>query len=454
MINALFLGWVFSLLFMRFNVIGTLSVDNLVAPLLLVLYVFVRPHPDVAARNRRINTIAKVLVAFAILQLITAVKLYTNPTLWTAMTWSLMKQAGYVIMPVLYIRDMKMLHRTSSILVLVAVVTSVAAFTGALGVAPTFAQFDSPLGTRIPGLLRARGFFIAVGDSALVFTYALMLIFTATRKELLFGMGSTLVKFGLTIIILLGVVANQSRNIVLTLLVALLLFVFFRSILRRMTPEQRMMVLYVFFIFAGIMVVLIFYNFNRIFDLVVWSLGPEAAGSVNDRLESYWYSLMLLKKDLLLGLSSIDLNRELEFVERVHNRWLVSALLYGLLGVASIAALCISSVRGAMKVLVNPFLRRQALVIFVFMFSALLFSSNFYGASSYIFWVMLGITLSVHSISTRKEEYEYALWAQAQKSGPDDHDPMDEPPQGHEPRPGISQTDMFLGRTVGRNGST
>lgn len=401
MLQCLFYLWIFCFLFYRYSVVGSLSIDNLLVPILVLGWFFTSAQNDPLARAKRTKIIFTILLALLVFIFVITVKMINEPSLFLSMLFSYVKQFLYVLLPVLYIRDLKQLLMVNSFLTITVCVNYFAAMLGAFHIVPYFAH--SELGyTRIPGLQRSRGFFENLGDSAMLTSYSFLSLVAHDAKSYFFGRGRRKIKIIVILFLLGGMLANQSRNIILTSMIALFAYPFSRKMLKSYRPKGKIIVLFAGGVIACIFVSFLIMNFGVLFDTVSHSMGKSGQGTVDARISSYAYAFSLLENNLWLGLDSKDIIKYGNFISGMHNMWLGTAMKDGLLGVLAILTLCISALRGAMKASEASSLFPQGVIFFTFILSSIMFSSSFYPAhTAFVFWFFLGLSLSVGSVSIR-----------------------------------------------------
>lgn len=397
MSNILFQIWILSFLLYQVDIVGTLSVDNLLVPVLVLLWFFVGESGSAEVRRARIRTILLSTLVFFVLIVLDIIKLEGGAGFGSIMPSVIghLKHYGYILVPLLYVSSEKALKRGLLLLLVVTVINSGSAFLGAIGMAPSFVEASEE--TRIPGLLRSRGPISNYGDSALLIAFVGIMVWTLARHNIRFTKAGAALKAVILLILLAGIIALQSRNVILTVAMVFAVYYWLRSVLLNSAGGARILLPMLgigAFLAATTLVVL---NADAITTAVTNMFGVSGEGTVRDRLQTYEVALNLISDAPLAGLSvSQSVNQSL-FIASIHNMWLGVALSSGLIGVLLLFGLLMSGLMGALSLARNTRWKEYGLVMTSFVFAALIFSPNFYpGHNAFIFWFFVGLMLTTH----------------------------------------------------------
>ena len=388
----LFYFWLLSLPFYRFSIIKTFSVDNLLAPVLMMLWLFTSPVNDSAMRRARIKEISYITIlfgTFAFGQLLTIIN--TNELIWSKL-YQLTKLSFYFFIPALYIKDLVSFKKANSVLIVLALAGCISALLVSLGLLHLPVERFSPSRIGIEDLPKAIGLFGAYGDMALLISYTFLLTISSPKKDYLFGYGSKKVKAFVIFIIFLGILGLQSRNIVLTLMTA----IFFYNLIKatsKMSAKFRTMALGLsFFLTTIALAVLLFFADDFINLLSQWG-GKQAESTAMGRLEQYQIALKLISESPVIGVKAVIYEMHTSFIDSVHNLWLKVGLQGGLISLIPLILLLINAFKKALKNLAmdSP---PEKYVISVFII-CMFVSTQFNPSGTIVFWVMLSVATSL-----------------------------------------------------------
>lgn len=391
----LFQIWILSFLLYQVNIIGSLSIDNLLVPILVLTWFFFGKRTDARVSNARAKTLVFVAFVFSILVIDEIVKWESGAAIATIYPPIIehLKHLGYILVPLLYISDEKSLRRALLSLLVITLVSGGLAVLGAVGLHLPFVHVGTT--TRIPGLLRSRGPLVNQGDTALLVSLMALLVWTVMRHKIRFVRPRIAIRGIVFVVLIGGAIATQSRNVILTLVMAFSVYYWLRMTVRRGGGGTSTLVSLLGIVaFLGVVTAVIL-NANAIIGLLTNVVGSGGEGTVRDRLASYAHAIFLLKHSWLLGLSSSAALQESLFIAKIHSMWLGTALMSGVVGVALVFAMIIVSLRNAYRLARHQQWREYGLVLASFILASLWFSPSFYpGHTSFIFWVALGVALT------------------------------------------------------------
>ena len=387
--DRLFLVWIFSFPFYHYSVVGTLSVDNLLTPLLVLSIPFLRLNPEGSLSGGGLLWIGLALFTYFAPQVIPLV--VTEGIVWKVI-YDLFVDSAYFLVALVFLGGRPWLRsKAENLVVVIAMIGCVTAFLAAIGVLELSVSRYSSSRLGIEGLQRTVGLFGVYGDMAILCSFSLL--YALSREEMLaFFRKRKPVVVAVFLIVLLGLLGSQSRNMVLTITVSLGFFWLIKRAARKGRQALKR-VLYQFTI-AGILMggLLTVYGREMMELLSQWG-GQQAQGTATARLSQYHLAWSLLKDSWLIGVSAETFERYSADIAYIHNMWLKEAVKGGVLGVMGLGALFIMGARRAIsRLMVSPdddIARRNLATLL-----AIFVSTQFNPSGTFIFWFMLGLSLS------------------------------------------------------------
>ncbi|MDH3589439.1 MAG: hypothetical protein OEQ74_08545 [Gammaproteobacteria bacterium] len=387
----LFYIWLLSLPFYRYSLIGTLAFDQILGSALVVLWLAVRPKADEAfTRGQRANIIAGLILLTLYFFSHTLTFVLSQSAIWRY-TYRFLADIPYFLVPVLYVRSALIRRRAEDYVVLVALIGALSSFLVAYGI------FDLPIAREsadrlaIEGLelTRATGFFGAFGDMAILSAFSLMIVMSAKRETLLFFKRSWIMIIGIPFALLLGFVGSQSRNIALTVVVSISLYLLIGWWAKRRAnwiPKFYLLL----FIGAMTIVITLGFFFEPLFDYVATLGGRAARGTAEARLEQYEFGLKLLDGRYLSGAPPAVQDKYGLFINSIHNMWIKELVIGGFFAVLAMLAFLIVGIMKATRCLrVDPL--DQAARLRLVLCITLFLSTQFNPSGTSVYWVMLGL---------------------------------------------------------------
>ncbi len=400
-LDIFFALWILSVPFYQIGLVGTLSADNLLTILVLITWTFTAPFS--VGDKSRIISISIVLVLIFIHVLIIMITFTTRGTLneFFSVLSTELKFKSYFLVPLLCISNHSQYIRALVLLSVDGLMISSAAFlqaTGLLNLSFSRSVAGDRLG--IEGISRSPGLFANYGDIAILLTMTLLVV-VFLYPRLRFGR-SVLLRYPFISLIVLGVIASQSRNVMLSVLIGFSTYWFFIQIMLNRAKVRGIKLL--FLIPFGICALLAFYySLPAIMEVIVGSGGIR--GSVLDRIEQYQIAFKLISDGPVLGMSAEHQIRHNEFINSVHNLWLIYMLKGGILTVLPLLGLIWMSLRWAIRpissdgsdwsIRVGATVASMTMVIFA--------SSMVYVAhSSILFWITFGILVGYGALRSSR----------------------------------------------------
>lgn len=389
MISILSFVWLLSLAFYKFSIVGSLSFDNLLTPVLfLIVAVAILTRVIVLTPAQIKNILWAGVTIFAYFISHTFNLLTTESAVWASMT-TIAKGVLYFILPVIFINTEKQLKLANNAMIIVMLVGCLTALMQSVGILQlefarhAFARFE------LEGFEKTVGFLGSYGDVGMLTSLAVLLVFGGRKDRVLWGRGSWLKIFVIVAAALAGIVAQQSRNLVFTVLVSVLAFIFLGYIRERASWRGLFYFVLIFGIGLSTLAVALFSD-----DLITWvqSIGGtrEAAATVEARLSQYAFGWSVVHDHLLVGADPAVLQSNQTLVSFIHNMWLKELVEGGVPAVLATLWFFIRAVRNQVSryhYAPENYAARAYLALLV----GALVATQFYPASTYIYWVLLGI---------------------------------------------------------------
>lgn len=409
--SKLFLLWIFLLPFHGIPIVGSLALDSMLAPLVILLSLVSR-YPSAIDGYQYIGRVRNLrVICFYIIVYVSCFipSIFQSDELLWVRAWDLLISIGYFILPILYIRDIVFLRKVNSLIIMLTIIGCVSVFLVSVGVLElSYTRFeDSRIG--LSWLPKSVGLFSNYGDLALLIAYTLLLTFWVEKDKYFFGYGSKKVKTIILLIMLAGLLGSQSRNVLLTSLVAIAAY----YLVVKMYTSGRSRnsyggIVLLFFIFISTIIAIVFWG-----SIVAWisSLGGQnAAQTANTRLDTYVVAWNLLKASPLFGLDYKTYIANAALIDGLHNMWLGLALHGGMIVVLAFILMYINIFFKTVWRISHSVIGNEAAISAAFLISILVAVSFYVADRSVVFWFLLGLASSVHCLSyTVKKDAKTSL---------------------------------------------
>ncbi|MFK5947511.1 MAG: hypothetical protein QM500_01925 [Methylococcales bacterium] len=390
----LFYIWLISLPFNNYNLVGTLSFDQLLGPTLVVLWLLTQPKSDAVFKRGQAKRIATAIILLSFYFLCHAIILgNSTSSLWTFI-YGFLTVLHNFILPILYVRSLSIRRNAEDCILTVTMVGAMSSFLAAIGFLHLELERLSTSRIAIEGLdlTRSIGLFDAFGDMAILSAFSIMLVLSTQRDRVLFFKRTRLIMACIVGVIILGLIGSQSRNMVLTILTSIFAFL----IIRRWSGSGSNWIpkFYIFFIGGAVSVALILvFMFDPIVELLSSWGGKSASGTANTRLEQYRMGFVLLDGNYIFGAAADVQDKMGAYIQGIHNMWVKEFVKGGFIAVISMLAFFLVGMRRATKCLkLNPL--DEAAILRLALIITLLVSTQFNPSGTEIFWVILGMVLS------------------------------------------------------------
>lgn len=391
----LFFLWVLSVPFSRYSLVGSYSLDNLLVLLLPLLALFL---PAPAGANTLRGWIVCLIwswICYLIFATGWTLHYFTAPELLKERLFGLIKDVFYFSVPLLYLRNRYAFKRMKGILILLAIMAALSAILASLGVIHLPADRFEASRIGVEWLPKAIGLFSSYGDVAMLYSVTAVLLISHDRAALPWGLGRPIIKLAIWSALLVGLIGNQSRNVLLTTLAAMAIYMAIRILEKEEHAKNRLLL--VSFAVAGLLVLLgLVVVFGQDMVSEVSQLGGTgAAGTAKARLGSYQQAIGLIAREPWLGISLETYQTWGPLAEGIHNMWLKIMLNGGFLSLLAMLALLWRALRGVMGTNLGAsaeFYRDRAMI--AALLASLLLASQFYGGMTSVWWILLGVVIS------------------------------------------------------------
>ena len=392
--TLLFQIWILSLAFYQIPILGMFSLNDLLAPLLLIVAGFQSLFPRSTKSNSYSYLIYSLTISVFLLYIFGQLLSVLNiESLFWSRFWAVLKISGYFILPLLFIKEIDFLRRIYTLLVVDALIGTISVFLVSTGILQLeFSRFQ-PSRLGIPSLPASTGLIGNSGDLALLVTFTVLLIIGFPRESYLFGHWPKTIKSFVILCLFLGLLGSQSRNLASSVLIAVFFF-YVISITMSNGKFSLSLKIPILASFAFLLIPLIYFIAPNIYSIVVTEWGDVAHANAIVRIESYKVGLRLFLDSPLIGLGP-DIYRKMpQFVGQLHNLWLGSALEGGLLALLTLTMLFAIAFFGALRLIGDSTFKYDARVFAAFVISSISATSLYPAHGSHIFWLIFGISLS------------------------------------------------------------
>lgn len=379
--------WVLSMPFYQFSVVGSFSVDNLLAPVLLLIWLAQITIGGHSVATYQANNIVKsIIVAVFYFSAHIIGLIGTQDAIWHS-AYTAATSMLYFILPILFIRSIDDLNSFKNAIIVIAIIASISGLLSALGIIELeFArQAESRIG--VAELQKSIGVFSSYGDVGILLSLALLVVIA--KYENISRIRSCLMIALIVVVCLIAIISMQSRNIVLTIIAAVVSYGLIGRLVR--ISNSWNYILYALIIITATISVMAVTLFYEPLLKLVQSIGgtKESAGTVAHRLEQYGVMWDLVKDRVWVGIEPHVHERYMDKISLTHNIWL-KELVQG--GVITVVAMLTIFWR-ALIIQVDNYRRgcmSDDALVFLSSVLGMLVATQFYPGGTLIFWCILG----------------------------------------------------------------
>ncbi len=385
-----------------FRVAG-LAVDKVMAPMLIFIWLGLLLAGKYSLCKKKLLLLIYVFVFF----MMRNISFIDDATVFTEFIWRDAIVFGYFALPVLYIDNLKRVDFASKLISVNAVVGCVSAFLVAFSILEL--PYDRFSESRIgfESIRKSIGVITAYGDVTQLAAFFLLLGLFMPDKILPTGKKMTrkFIKLSVLLIIIMGLIGNQSRSYLLSLIFAYGVALFFSY--RSKRTANTLLVDVMAILGIVIMIPLMLFILSDIVSSLAGLGGKEAMGSAGARLGQYEMAFSLIRENPIFGVNSEFYIRNGDFAHGVHNLWLGQLTRGGIASTLILLILMINVFRQCVSLFKIDNAVNYAKVLIGYL-AAVFLSTLFYPADTDIFWALLGmctaIIYTLTSLKTNKSD--------------------------------------------------
>lgn len=402
----LFSIWFLMLPFSRlsalyFSVAG-LAVDKIMAPVLVLIWFALFLGGKYSLDKKKFRLLILVFVFFVARN----ISFFDDAALFSERVWRDAILFGYFVLPVLFIDNLKRVDIAGRIISVNAIVACLSAFLVALSIITL--PYDRFAESRIgfEGIQKSIGLITSYGDVAQL--AAFFLLFGLFMPGKIFPMGKKsqmLIRLIVLLIIFMGLIGNQSRSYLLSIIFAFSAALFYSYRSRRAANTSLIDAM------ALLSVVIILPFMIFMLGDIVSSLagigGKGAMGTASARLGQYELAYTLIREYPLFGIDAEYYLKNPNFAHGVHNFWLGQLTRGGVISVLLLLIIVISIFKQCVNLFKsdNDNTVGYAKVLVGYL-AATFLSVLFYPADNSLFWALLGMCTSIIYALNIKTEVE------------------------------------------------
>ena len=316
------------------------------------------------------------------------------------------------------IRSSYTFRQMKGLLILLAAIAAISALLAALGWIHLPADRFESSRIGLEFIPKAIGLFSNYGDVAMLYAVTAVLLVSQPRAALPWGLGHPFAKLTIWLVLLLGLVGNQSRNVLITTLAALLVYLGIRTLEREQHPRNRLLLLSAAVAGGLVLLGLVVLLGQTMVDEVSHLGGIGAANTARARLNSYQQAVQLIAREPWLGITLDTYRSWGSLADGIHNMWLKIMLNGGFVSLTAMLALLWGALRGLFNTgrKVSVEFHRDRAVIASLLFSLVL-ASQFYPGLSMMWWILLGVVMSFGCLKWQYATEQKALAVTAVETG-------------------------------------
>lgn len=371
-----------------FSVAG-LAVDKIMAPMLILIWLSLLLAGKNTLGKKKLLLLIHVFIFF----IVRNISFIDNASLFTELIWRDAILFGYFILPVLFIDNLKQVDIASKLISVNAVVGCISAFLVALSIIelPYDRFSESRIG--IEGIQKSIGVITSYGDVTQLAAFFLLLGIFMPEKLLPSGrMVQKLIKLTVLLVIIMGLIGNQSRSYLLSLIFAYGAALFFSYRGRKSANTSLIDILAV--LAVVFIIPLMVFMLSDIVSSLAGMGGKEAMGSASARLGQYEIAFTLIRENPLFGVGSEFYIQNAGFAHGVHNLWLGQLTRGGIVSTLILLILMIKIFRQCIGLFKIDNVVGYAKVLIGYLV-AVFVSTLFYPADTDIFWALLGMCTAI-----------------------------------------------------------
>lgn len=401
---SFFYLWILSIPFYQFNVIGTLSADNILGPILFIIWLISSGTGNASyIRKRHLITVLSIIFLYLFSTLVGLLAEGSFKHI-LILLWQDVKLVLYLLLPLLCIQTKASFRVALRLLVVDGVIISVASFLQSFGLVDF--SFSRSLGgdrLGIEGIVRSAGILTNYGDIAILLTISMLVMYCCWKEERKIIYSSKIIHYGIYSVLAVGILAAQSRNVVISIIVGYFSFYIFSKLVNKQVNVPALLV--TLLILAVPLLLIANLVLPSVYTALLGQGGVKA--SILDRVAQYEYALALITDNFLFGLSGDLLEQNFALISSLHNLWLGLALKGGVFAMLAFLLLFYIVITNALSlVMTSKYLRKEANLVAATSISMLVTSMFYVAHDAHIFWMMMGVTLSLYTLADQNFQVE------------------------------------------------
>lgn len=394
---GLFVIWMLSLPFYSFSLVGTYSLDNLLAPLLCIVALILPGVRNSLVRGIRVRAIAILLALYLIYTLAGLVPVINSSELFWHKTWLSIRDLFYLLIPALYVRDRWSWGVTKGLVIYNAIVGAVTAFLASVGILHLeLSRFEaSRLG--IAWLPKSIGLYSSYGDMAMLYAFTVTILVSHGYKDLYWGLSSRMGKILIWLMLIVGIAGMQSRNIIVASIVALMTYWLVRRFMVSSASGRGLIIGLMISMAIAVSGILMVFGGDLAESISHWG-GANAYTTAEGRLLSYRQAIDLIVMEPLFGVSGPLYAKWAGLVESIHNLWLRVLLQNGFVGFLAILGMFVLAFRSGVNAAKYTDFTRDA-AIALGSLAAIFIAVEFYPGLSDVLRLALSLIIASHWVA-------------------------------------------------------
>ena len=380
-----------------FSVAG-LAIDKVMAPVLIFIWLGLLLIGKYTLDKKKLLLLIYVFIFF----IVRNISFMDNATVFSELIWRDIILFGYFTLPVLFIDNLKRVDVAAKLISVTAVVGCVSAFLVALSIIelPYDRFSESRLG--FSDIQKSIGVISSYGDVTQLAAFFLLFGLTMPYKILPTGKKSQkLIKFAVFMVVVMGLIGNQSRSYLLSLVFACTAVVFFSY--RSKKSANTILIDMLAVLSVVVILPLMLFMLNEIISMLSHMGGAGALGTASARLEQFEMAISLIRENPLFGVGSEFYMGDPYFTHGVHNFWLGQMVKGGIVSALLFLIILINILKSCIRLYNNSNTISYAKVLTGYL-AALFLTLLFYPADSGIFWALLGMSASIIYVLTKKKD--------------------------------------------------
>lgn len=394
--------------FFKISVIGTYSVDNLLAPLLLgfwILTFIFRVAPPLTKRH---------VAYFFLIGLYLLMSLLSDLVVFNARSLKIeiishLKYLLYFILPMICIPSLQRFEGACKLMVLAIAIICWAAVLESLGIisldflpiadrAGDAGRFYS---SRFGELPRSAGLAGEFGTLAVLTSFTISALFLIGNTGLKRSKWNVEVfwKICVVITLLVAIIIAQSRNVFLAGILTIGIIGFLKIFLKDI-DVKKIFIAYILFVVIIVGCVVFVANFQDINAFIVGKYGMRQ--NIYTRFNQYNWATALISENIILGIDGTLKIRYVNEIISLHNFWLNQMLRFGLLGTLPLALIFLKFSKGIIGYVGQPQANSMAICM-LGLSIAFMVAGMFYAAqSSVYYWFVAGFIMAFDTTAYRE----------------------------------------------------